>query len=222
MAINQITVSAIPTASLPVSATGVPQIGGKAGEGIVTELHGKYYTQMYNNKLYVGSTAATGVTVPIFSNTAQVCGLWNPVGSPVNLVLVACVIGYVSGTAAPSNFGYGYVANAPASLATGANITAFTTTTNVSTGMLTATNAPTNFGRFTGSAATVTAPTWLRGMGVSQLTTTAATTSSPAFTMREDFDGTLGIGPGAALFVCGNAAPTTVATISIVWYEAPL
>ena len=48
------------------------QLGGKAAEGIVAELHGKYYTQNYRGNCFTLSTVGAGLAVPISSSTAQI------------------------------------------------------------------------------------------------------------------------------------------------------
>ncbi len=98
-----------PSASSLPDGQPADALGGKAGEGIVTELHGKYYTQCYRGNVFVGTTAIGGVVPPVFSATAQTYMIWNPLGSGKNIVPINLTLGYVSGTALGCNLGYAYL-----------------------------------------------------------------------------------------------------------------
>lgn len=79
----------------------VTQLGGKAGEGVVTELHGKYYNQNYRGNLFMISTVGAGLAIPVLTTTAPTMVLWNPLGSGKNAVLVRYAAANTnSGTAA--------------------------------------------------------------------------------------------------------------------------
>jgi hypothetical protein len=101
-------VNNIPATSLP-DGQPADQLGGKAGEAIIAELHGKYYTQTYRGNVFVGSTAIGGVVPPAFNATAQVYMIWNPQGSGKNLVPINITLGYISGTSLAGNLGYSYL-----------------------------------------------------------------------------------------------------------------
>src|SRR5437870_7298434 len=73
---------------------------GKQAEAIVSELHGKYYTQAYRGNVFWGSTASAGVLVPIASTTGPTFGLWNPAGSGKNAAIVRYTAGWVATTGA--------------------------------------------------------------------------------------------------------------------------
>ena len=93
---------------------------GKAGETIIAELHGRYYTQNYNQKLWIASlTTATAIPVAATNASPQFL-IWNPAGSGVNVIPVAMYFGFHSGTGIAGAIGYSYVPNAGTGLATGA------------------------------------------------------------------------------------------------------
>lgn len=189
---------------------------GKAAELIVAELHGKYYTQAYRNNLFNGSTAIGGVVVPAYNTTAQTFGLWNPAGNTKNAVLVSLDAGLVSGALILSNFTLSQSLNAGSALATG-GISAFTSGTpqggnlGVSGG---------NSVRFTPSAATTLASTFLMTLGISFNTTT--TTTNYAASIHYDFDGKVIVPPNSAVWVTNNAASGGTFDFTLFWEEVPV
>src|SRR5438128_2903586 len=96
--------------------------GGASAEALVSDLHGKYYAQTKAGNVYIGSTAAAGVVPPIYNNTAQTFGLWNPAGSGKNLVLVSLRVGLVTVGVVTDNFVMGYLTAAGATVAGSAAI----------------------------------------------------------------------------------------------------
>src|SRR5947207_3285507 len=92
MPASQVLVQA-PSATSNASGTLAIQLGGRQADGIVSELHGKYYTQNVNGNLYFGANAAAGAAFSIFSNTTFVgLILWNPQGSGKNLSIVKSLL----------------------------------------------------------------------------------------------------------------------------------
>ena len=181
---------------------------------------GKYYVDAFLGNVFVGTTAAAGVILPVYSNTAQTFVIWNPLGSGKNIIPINLTIGYVSTTAAASNFVLAYQTGCGAQSATASPITAITLATPVNMN-LGAGNS--SIAKFAPATATFTAGlTLLKSTGFNQLVTTAATTGGVGWTWREDYDGTLIIPPGVALAVCGNIAPLQTNDVSLVWEESPV
>lgn len=185
----------------------------------------KYYTSVYNGGLFVGQsvTPKTGIALPISDTTSPNFGLWNPAGNGKNAVLVKLALGFVGTTGAPASILYNNLAGAGANVATAAPISAFTTT------------APTNtllgaglgtVMKFTGVAAatnTITAAgVSFATMGVSQLTTTGATTSAPMYTAIDEIDGKIIVAPGNFFYITGSAAPLTLFNCTLWWEESPI
>lgn len=219
--LNQYIVNGIPNQSLPDNVSPVAALGGKAGEGIVTELHGKYYTQNYRGNVFNYGTPLAGVTLTTTGSTTQTFGIFNPAGSNRLIVPTKCRVGFVGATGTVTALAWCTKTGLGASVA---GTSPFATATYV-----TAINANTS-GQFIGSQgvgklfSTCTldaAPTVSRWFGASwgaPLATTAA-----IFPMLVDeFDGDLIIGPGSALFLAGATAPGAAADISLTWYEAPV
>lgn len=175
---------------------------------------GRWLRAAMEGRLFTGNAAAAGAVLPIYSNTAQVFGLWNPAGSGVIGEFVNLTGTYVDTTGAAGGFVLGIMKNAGSSLATG-GISAFTEgTPENSLGNLGA-----NKIRFTPSAATVITPTIYKHLGINQLVLTAATTGATTFPFNKDFDGDTLIYPNSAVFVAGNIATLSKWAASVSWVE---
>jgi hypothetical protein len=198
----------------------LPLLQGKQAEGVVTELHGKYYTQSYRNNAFIGATAAGGVVPPNYSTTAQTFGIWNPAGSGKNAMLIAIDFGLVTlGTPAVSSLALSYTPNAGSALATG-QISAITTAAPLAAIIG---NTAASVCRFTPSAATTLASTFLMPLPFSYFTTTTTTVATAAANLLHyDFDGSVGIAPNNALWVCANILTGSTWNISLRWYEPPV
>src|SRR3990167_1732488 len=138
------------------------------------------YDSAVAGNLFTGSIAAAGVVLPIYSNTTQQCGLWNPVGSGKDIVLVKISLTYVDTTGAAGGFCLGYLSNAPAAIGTGLSITAFTETAAVSNYPGGGFASVAKFGQ--GATLTVTAPVVKRQLGLNQNAFTAAGTGQMPYT----------------------------------------
>jgi hypothetical protein len=217
MPISQLRTAAPPATSLADNST-PDALAGKSGEAIIAELHGKYYTQTYRGNVFVGSTAIGGVALTTSVTTAQVFMVWNPLGSGKNIVPINTTIGYVSGTGVAANLGYSYLTGMGSnySVAGGCSAATLVAPVNMNLG-----SGVVSVAKFAPATATVIAPTYLRSMGVSQLALTAATTTAAQWVSRDDFDGHVIIGQGAAIFVIGVASITSLFDISMVWAEVP-
>lgn len=208
----------IPSTTSATDGTPVPMLGGKQAEGIVAELHAKYYTQAYRNSSFIGSTAGTGVVPPIYTTTAQTFGIWNVAGNTRNAVLQTLDVGIVTaGTVVVSSFCLSQSLNAGSALATG-GISAFTAATPQS-GTIGVSGG--NTVRFTGSAATTLAATFLMALNYG-FYSTAVTAASPAQSLHYDFEGGVIVPPNAAVWVANNVASSFTYNQTLRWEEAPL
>lgn len=61
--------------------------GGRQGDQIISELHGRYYEQTYRGNMFFGATQALVTTTVGLATTYTGLVLSNPINSPVNLVL---------------------------------------------------------------------------------------------------------------------------------------
>lgn len=170
--------------------------------------------------VFHGMTAAAGVLIPVQSTTSPTFGLFNPSGSGKNANLISIKFGWVSTTGAPANITYTILKSAGSSVATGAPITALTTGTP-NNGLFGAGLA--SVVQFVPATATITtAGTTYATSGISQLTTTGATTSAPMFTAIDKLDGLHNVAPGNFWYVTSsNTAELSVFDICLCWEENP-
>jgi hypothetical protein len=171
----------------------------------------KYYPDVMQGNVFIGSTAAAGTAYPISTGTAVTFGLWNT-NTAKNAVLLGLNVGFTSGTIALGEIGLAnqYVGYA---LATAAPLSAFTdgTPKNALLGGGTSTM------RFTPSAATLTAggtAAWWSGHSIE-----SATAGTGIYSCRIDIDGQIIVPPGHLVFVCGSVAQTALFSMSLIWQE---
>lgn len=185
----------------------------------VQVVEASYANAARSRRMFIGNMAAAGAVLPIFTNTTQVCGLWNPAGSGINVELVRINMTWVDTTGAVTGYCLGLTLGAPASL--GAPITAFTDgvlNTSIFNARLGSSAGPT--ARFTPSAATVTAPIMGLQLGINQ-DVAAATAAVTIFNNQAtySFDGTVILPPGTAVWLAGNIAGLKKIAASIIWAE---
>lgn len=176
---------------------------------------GDYYDQVKQGRVFIGSTAAAGVALPVETGTAVTFGLWNIAPNKV-AVPISIHMAYVSGTITVGGFG---LANQDVgyTLATAAPLSVFTNGTPK--------NALLGYGatsamRFTPSAATLTAGgtrCYLLGSAHE-----IATAGPGVSVVDHEFKGRLAVMPGQLLFPCFSIAQTGVFSISMVWAEVDL
>lgn len=173
-------------------------------------------------RVFRGNAAAAGMVIPIYSNTTQQFGLWNPQGNDVIAEIILIGLGsYVDTTGAAGGYVLGITKGAPAQLATGAKITAWTETTPENSLPGFGAAAKCKFGQ--GATLTVTAPTLYMHLHISQNAFTAAGTNQMAQKqgVAEFPDRTLWVPPGVAIYLAGNIATLAKYAPTIEWAEHP-
>ena len=68
---------------------------GRQGDAIVSELHGRFYEQVYNGNTYsadMSSSALSANTITLTNSTTPILGVWNPPASTVNLVILQAAL----------------------------------------------------------------------------------------------------------------------------------
>lgn len=173
---------------------------------------GKYATEVALGRVFLGSTPAAGTTFPLSTGTAMTFGLWNTSATKYAIPLFLNA-GFTSGTVALGEIGFTNV-TAGNQVATGSNITAFTNAT--------ATNALLGLGsssamRFTASAATIVAASACLWTGIS-----FASASAINANCRAEFDGSMILAPGQAIFVVGSIAQTALFSMTLAWSEVDI
>jgi hypothetical protein len=199
---------------------------GKLGDAIVSELHGRFYEQVYRSSVYsIGSstTALSANTITLTATTTPIVGVWNPGTSTVNLVILQAALQIV--------------VQAASSTAQGAFVWATSTGNNaISTG-----SAPVN--RKTLTAAGSQAKGFPGGVALTGLTnnlvilegadlagglaiTTAsvpATAAVPTYSYTQNFDGGLIVPPGGVLALLNTVSTANLSvTTRLMWEEVTL
>ena len=178
---------------------------GRQGEQIVSETHGKFYTAAYRGALFNASTAAAGTTIPISTTVAATFGIFNPLGSGVNLELVSYDSSVQNATHVVSSIllGIGTALNINPT-----SVTKLTMLAGVLGGSAAAQGV-------VFSVATVVATTVFYEMGG------YGATSGAIVPIHHEFDGKIILPPGTVVHVCGTAAQTSASFQTLVWAEWP-
>lgn len=207
-----------PSQSQPDGITPVSLMQGKQTDLIVSELHGKYFTQCYRGNVYDYGTPLAGVTLTTTGSTVQTFGIFNPAGSNRLIVPTKCRMGVVGATLAvdapawcvSTGLGTGIAGTSPLTAAT------YVTAMNARTDIL----GSVGVGRVFSTITLAAAPSIKRYFGTSwgaPLATTAATFGM----MVDEFDGDTIVGPGTALILACPTAPGGALNLSLTWVEVP-
>ncbi len=224
MPLNQVQVNAPSATSYPDGST-PGQLGGKQGDAIVSELHGKYYTQASRGNVYYASNAAVGAAFSIYNGTSYIgLMLSNPPGSGKLLSMIRVNLG-LNTQASTAMATWGYCWTTPtAGLIIGTPISAL--------GLVTATrgSAICGLGGQGASVAGVATTATFSAAGVfgwsgrnaAFTPTNAAITVGMATNATEDFDGTMIIPPGMIWTLTSNILSGWTACATYFWEEVPL
>lgn len=211
MADNNLLVQAPSAVAFPIGSKPVA-LGGRQGETLVSDVHGKWHAAARDQNVFVGSV--TGVTVPVIAATlASVFSLYNPAGSNKYLEVVSTELGLVLATTVVNHFGWYYQAGIgadtviPSSITVGAARNAW----------VGGSAAP--VGKFL-SAATHTGTPALHTM----LATFGATSTTVAGPIIKEHDGKLLLPPGTIISLAASTAAGTASGMaaSVTWAEWPL
>jgi hypothetical protein len=204
---------------------------GKAAEQIVQELHGRFYETNYRSAVYSGGMGLTSISNVTFTTgtlgptVTPICGVYNPIGSTVNLAILQAILG-VTVTAGTATGG------AP-----------FVWATSITTVPVTTGNQPLNRKTLQqqGSAArdiTNVAPTGLSpnlavrfassltgGLikNVSSVETAVGQNIGTAGITVENIDGGIIVPPGGVLALLATTTPVAHSAASgLLWEEVPV
>lgn len=196
---------------------------GRSGEAICGELHGRFYEQCYRGALYSAgssSTALSANTIALSASATPIVGVWNPLNSPVNLVILQAAL--QMGISAAS-------ATAPGSLVWASSI---------NNGVITTGASP--FNRKTLATSGSFAKAFNGGVALTGLTNNlvifegadmqsgmAVTTASvpatvvvPSAVSVQNFDGQLIVPPGGVLALLNTVSTSALSVASrLLWEE---
>lgn len=78
--------------------TNAPVRAGKLGDTIISELHGRFYEQVYRGNLFSGGMTTTSISNATFTTATlgvtgtPIVGVWNPANSTANLVILQAIM----------------------------------------------------------------------------------------------------------------------------------
>jgi len=214
--------------SLAADGSSIPIRAGRLGEQIISELHGRFYEQVYRGNVYgigCGLTALSAATILLTASAQPIVGVWNPANSPVNLVILQAALRAALNnvtSVAPGDFIWAAsIGNAAltAGLApvnrknmssVGSQAKAFVlSTASLLTGL--ANNlALVDVADFNTASALLT-------------TTVAAATPTPSVNGVHNFDGSFIVPPGGVLALLNTISSTTHSVAGrLMWEEVPL
>lgn len=180
----------------------------KTGEQIVSELHGRYYEQVYRGGVFVAVNAASTSSAALATTyTGGVC-VSNPTGSKVNLVILKVSGALVVISAAVTTFGL-----AGGWLSTG--VTAHTTALVPFSTLIGTGPAPT--AKADQATTLVGTPTWIYP-GIASTGIAAG-----VFAVTIDCEGSVIVPPGGYVCTATNiASPASGFLAGISWEEVPI
>ncbi len=178
---------------------------------------GRYYPDVSQGNVFIGTTAVAGVKPPAYNATAHTFCVFNPLGSGKNIVPIQLLMGWSDTTGATGNVCLSYQNGCGSQIATGSAITAATLVAPLNA-KIGAGNS--SIARFAPATATFAAATsLLMTTGISQTVTTATDATNLPKQAKHDFEGSLIVPPGTAICVTGNIALLSNFDISLLWAE---
>lgn len=203
-----------------------PQRGGKQGETICSELHGRFYEQCYRGNLYTfglsntALVAANAIATGVGATAQPVLGLYNPISSGVNLVILQAhlVVSTIANSAvAPGGFMWVASANNPA-------ITTGSTPINCKTLLATGSQAKA-FAVSTAVTGLTNNLSVLRASNIAPFNAAGAATavSVTQGNSIENIDGGIIVPPGGCVGLMNQLSTTTCSvSVGIMWEEVPV
>lgn len=205
---------AAPSTISAADGTNITALQGKAGELVVTELHGPYYTECYRGNVFVGSTPMAGAPVTSATSTSLTAlTLWNPQGSGKNLELISLDLLELA-TIGVGGLGLSYMTALGANVGTGAPVISGTFISAINTNLGAANTSIAKLGT---TISVTAAPVLFMNLGMGTQSSTAGT---GAYLQHYDFAGRVIVAPGTAVTLTAAAATTVAA--SMIWVEIPV
>jgi hypothetical protein len=196
---------------------------GRTGEHIISMLHGRLYEQCFRNALYSagsGATALSANTITLTATTTPIVGVYNPITSPVNLVILKAMAQvYINTLTTPVGCGPLVWASSVGNLAVSTGAAPLNLKTLVAAGAYAkAFNGGVALTGLTNSLV-VFGSAGFPGMPVITHGTITAVTTQAAIGGFEDFEGSLIIPPGGVLALLNTTSTTTVSAAARLFWE---
>jgi len=202
--------------------------GGKTGEAIVQQLHGRYYEQVSRANVYsIGCnlTPLSAATILLTASAQPIVGVWNPTTSLVNLVILQAALTAGINTVSSVAPGAYIWASSVGNTALTVGLTPFNRRTLAAAGSAAKAFSLSTASLLTGLTNNVVFleaaefPT-----ACSMLTTTVlAATMTPGVAGVQTFDGSLIVPPGGVLALLNTVSSVTHSVSArLMWEEVPV
>lgn len=189
---------------------------GQQGDGIVSELHGRYYEQAVRKNIFFSHSKVRATSL---GATAQIGNIvWNPPDSGVNLSLLkwASMVSVTSATTTGFCLGFSYQSTSPTTV----------TVADVSGSTFISLQGATNLTFLNGKAKAFSIATLLIAPSDGPLLhhNTAAINTVAVENMSGDFEGSIIIPPGGIVTInaLGSATAAAAHTSTLFWEEVPI
>lgn len=183
---------------------------GRHGEQLVSEIHGKRYVSASRNNLWWGSTGNTGVSIIAPGGTTGGAVLYNSDNTKYLEVHFIRVTTASVATAVIAGFGLEASKQTPTGTLTGTVHTQMPLGATIGVAAASSLSVGKMYG-----ACTITAMTYLGGLGMSVIATTSAGSIA-----QVDLDGSLIVGPGVSInLVSSITQSTNKLIVDYVWSE---
>lgn len=215
----------------PDSNNPVIMRGGKQGDGIVSELHGRFYEQNYRGNVFSDGIAAVVAIVAATYNIATlgatvtpIAGLYNPSTSGVNAILLQATLNVIKTALQNTGCGPFFWATSVGNSAVSTGNTPLNRKTLIKGGSLCkglCNVAPTGL---TNNLVVMGASALYGGSGsLAAFLETQAGAAPPYSSSRELFDGEWIIPPGGVIaLLAGSAGVAVSASSMLLWEEVPV
>lgn len=205
--------------------------GGQQGEAMVSELHGRFYEQVFRNNVYsIGCsvTALSANTITLTATSTPILGVWNPGTSAVNLVMLQCSLtAYINTLTTPASAGVFVWASSTGNNVITTGSSPFNRKTLASSGSsakgfpggVALTGLTNNTVIFEAMDYPAPGP-----LAYGTITAPTATGNSLAGSVGvQNFDGSLIVPPGGVLALLNTTSTTTMSVAGrLMWEEVPV
>jgi len=208
--------------------------GGTLGDGIISELHGRFYEQNYQGNLYsIGCmpattappTALSASTILLTASAQPIVGVWNPLSSTVNVVILQATLVDVINAAtsvAPGSFVWAASIGNTALSAGLAPFNRKTLSNNGSQAKGFSLSTASLLTGLTNNLVIFDAAEFNVASGL-LTTTVAASTPTPSVSGVQNFDGSIIVPPGGVLALLNTVSSVTHSvTARLLWEEVSL
>src|SRR4029077_18444149 len=204
----------------------IPLRQGRQGDLIVSEFHGRFYEQTYRGNVYTNGTttiqALTANTITLTNTTTPILGVWNPLSSTVNLVILQAALASGGNNTATVGSGAFVWATSTGNSAISTGTAPFNTKTLVASGSQA---KGMSFVALTGLTNNLVVQVAADFPLVTLITTTAVPTTvfTPTTMAVANIDGSIIVPPGGVLALL-NVTSTTTVTVHgrLMWEEVPI